>query len=304
MSVLSMVALAVAACGSSSGGGSGVAASTANAGSPPSQSSTGTGGATEQAPFKTVSSGYLTVAFQDGGLPRVAQTSDGDLGGTWGWVITQFADKYGLKLKLTATDTSGEILAVSSGRADIGSAIYDKPARQKVVHFLDQDMYDKYYVAYPKSLNYTGPDSLKGKTVGVAAGFAVIPYLQKYFGSSNVKEFTTYALGIQALKNGQIDAYFNTTPLLGLVGPNNSSIALQALNPGDFTVPGQEVKTPEGPVVKCGNTTLADAYNSFYQSILHSDQYKSVWTDAWTAVGAPDPLAAMVTDTPSPANGC
>lgn len=53
----------------------------------------------EQPPFSLVESGYLTIAFQDGGLPRVS-AKDGDaLVGTWGYLVTKFAGKYGLKLK-------------------------------------------------------------------------------------------------------------------------------------------------------------------------------------------------------------
>jgi len=254
--------------------------------------------------FSTIKDGTLILAFQDGGLPRIAADSDGKLTGSWGWLITKFAEKYDLEIELMGTDTAGEILAVSSDRADMGAAVYNRPDRQTVVRFLNYDTYDTYYVAHSKDLNYTGPESLDGKTVGVAQGFNAVQYLEEHFGANNVKQFTTYALGIEALENGQIDAYFNTLPLLGLIGADNPDFTMEMLEAGDFGFPADQVSTPEGPVVKCGNDDLEKAYNDFMLETIQTDEYKEQWEKEWSAVGAPDPMATMVTEALEVPNGC
>src|SRR5690554_4014362 len=125
----------------------------------------------EEQAFETIKEGVLTVAVLNGNWPR-SSIEGSEVTGSWGWLITQFAEEHGLELETFATHVKGGVLAVQNKRADIGAVAYYTDERAKVVSFTMQDTYDSAFVAVPKDFNYTGPDSIANMQIGVPSSYA------------------------------------------------------------------------------------------------------------------------------------
>ncbi len=236
------------------------------------------------APFPTIEPGKLTVAVLNGNNPRSALEGN-TITGTWGWLITRFAERYGLELVPQATDIKGGVLAVQNGRADVGGVAYYTDERAAVVRFTVQDTYDSAFLALPKGFKYNGPDSVKDLRIGVPSSYAQVPILETFF--PNLEFLESPAAGVEAIRNGQIDGFFGTNALLALVSANDPDIQLAAVEEGDFGLPLNRVHVAEGPFVPCGNQALLDAYNAFYEEVAQSDEYKQVWLEEWSKTSAP-----------------
>lgn len=238
----------------------------------------------EDQAFETIKPGVLTVAVLNGNLPRSSIEGD-KVTGSWGWLITKFADEHNLELETFATDIKGGVLAVQNKRADIGAVAYYTDERAKVVNFTMQDTYDSAFVAVPKDFKYTGPASIANMAIGVPSSYAQVPYLEKFF--PNLQFLESPASGVQAIKNKQLEGFFGTNALLQLVPADDPDIKLVAVKDGDFGLPSNLVRVAEGSFVQCGNDEILDAYNKFFQQAGESKEYEDAWVAAWKKTSAP-----------------
>ncbi len=277
---IALAAVLGAASACSSGGGSGSA----------SGGSTASGGKG----YGLVSSGYLTVAYTDGDLPEIATGPNNTLIGTDGALLTEIAKKMGLKLKPVEMAFPSQVLAVKDGRADIGTTAYYTAARAKQVFYAYPFWKDTAGVYIRKDENYTGVDSLKGKTVSTVEGYVWAPYLQSAYGTGNVKLFTNIADAYTALVNGQVDAFINASG--GALTPGfakyKNVLEFKAFQPGDLKMPSSVLHDTAYNYVNCGNTGLATTMNSIFKQMQTSKQWDSILTQYKIAPTA-DNIPAM-----------
>jgi hypothetical protein len=139
----------------------------------------------------------------------------------------------------------------------------------------------------------------------VPSSYAQVPYLERFFGE-DLKFLESPAAGVQAVKNGQLDSYYATNALLQIVDPEDPDVKMAEVNPGDFGLPAELTGVPEGSFVSCDNPELLDAYNTFYERVSQTEEYKREWRRAWGETSAPKDTVdeKMVLDYKSPPDRC
>jgi polar amino acid transport system substrate-binding protein len=255
-----ITAVAIAACGGSSSGSGG---------------SGGGGNASAKAPFKLVSPGTLTVAAS-ATPPDFIVSPTGQVSGIVADILTRFADKYGLKTKYDIYSFSAALTAVEGGRADVGGAIYYTTQRAKALLYTSPYAHDGSYMVLPKSAGYTGPSWLQGKTVGVAAGYAQVPYIQKALGSDHVLQFSNDQTGVEAVKTGRTAAYVTGGEVTYYTRGDNS-LKYVTFKTGQLDQPASVTTQTDNMFVKCGNTALANAIDNEMQTLRANGQMKQIF---------------------------
>jgi ABC-type amino acid transport substrate-binding protein len=255
------VVLTLSACGS--GGGSGTSASSA--------------AGAKAADFKLVTPGVLTVSPYSASPPAITISADKKLGGFLGDVINGFAQKYNLKVEVTQTTFASSLLYVQQDRSDMTPFVYHTDERAKSIHFTSSLFQLPVAAITKKSFQYTGPDSLKGKKISAVLGQVWGAYLQKEYGS-NALLFQKDAEAAQALLNGQVDAYVNSslqmfnTPLAG-----HNDLVANPLKAGDANMPANIITNVAYNVVSCKNPKLAAAFDAYLRELQSSGQMQSIY---------------------------
>ena len=228
-------------------------------------------------PFKTITSGTLTIATY-GSAPPLITVGPGpdDIGGLSGGWAKEFANEYGLKIKLFQTTFASTLVAVEQGKADIGAPVYYNTDRAK-----------KYYYTYPvdvealvvftkKTFSYTGPNSLKGHKVATVTGYVWTPYFKTFFGSS-LQLYSAASDAKTAFMNGQVDAYLDAD-INYFSEPLNLSpqLALHTVNANDFGIPGDIIANQSYWIVNCGEKDLGKAMNKTREKLESNGKWKTI----------------------------
>ncbi|HEX5193796.1 MAG TPA: transporter substrate-binding domain-containing protein [Solirubrobacteraceae bacterium] len=258
-----VAALVIAACGGSSSGSDG------------GSGGGGSANANAKVPFKLVTPGTLTVAAS-ATPPDFIVSATGGVSGIVPDILTRFADKYGLKTKYDIYSFSAALTAVEGGRADVGGAIYYTTQRAKALLYTSPYAHDGSYMVLPKSADYTGPSWLQGKTVGVAAGYAQVPYIQKALGSNHVLQFSNDQTGVEAVKTGRTVAYV-TGGEVTYYTRGDSSLKYVTFKTGQLDQPASVTTQTDNMFVKCGNSALAKAIDDEMQTLRKNGQMKQIF---------------------------
>lgn len=228
-------------------------------------------------PFNLVEPGVLTVAFSDGNMPEIAM--DGDkLVGTDGDWITKLAEKYGLKLKLVPMAFSAQVLAVSQGKADIGTTAYWLEERAKVVRYTYPFWQDTTAIFTRKANpEFSDAASLEGRTVGTLAGWAFVEPLKKNHPADKVLEFQTLPQLYAALVQGNVDA------IVAVIGGQDQYyeqykdvLKRQPLNKGEFGLPDKLLQNQAYNYVRCDNKGLTQAMDDLMVEMRGSGEWKQI----------------------------
>jgi ABC-type amino acid transport substrate-binding protein len=264
----------------SAGGPAG--SSTVSAGASAPASGGQPGGSAAATSFKLLKQGVLTVATDVSyppwfiivpgafGAPDTATGVDGEL-------VNAFAAEHALKVELLETDFASMLLAVQQGKADLATGLSYKEDRSKQMYFTSA-VGSSPVVAYTlKSLDYKGPDSLKGKRIGTGNGYFEADVLEKW-QPGNVQLFPNNVTGNQALLNGQIDAWFSDVTSLDNdpFKSNLDKIVANKLKTGDFGFTEEQIYSPVYNSVACGNGALAMALDATLQRLHDSGQWSNI----------------------------
>jgi ABC-type amino acid transport substrate-binding protein len=259
-------ALVAAACAAGPSSGSSAGPSPSSAAGQPSASAATTS-------FKLLKPGVLTVATDVSyppwfiivpgalGAPDTATGVDGDL-------VYAFAAEQGLKVELLETDFASSLLAIQQGKADMTVGFSYGSDRSKVIYYTAAVGSSPLAAYTLKSLNYAGPDSLKGKRLGTGNGYFEAAILQQW-GQGSVQLFPNNVTGNQALLNGQIDAWFSDVTSLDNepFKSNLDKVVANTLKGGDFGFTEQQILSPVYNGVACGNGALAIAFDATLQRL-------------------------------------
>jgi len=235
--------------------------------------------ASAQEKLDLVEPGYLTVAVFANRHPVIGYDNNDVMQGVDGGFFKAFAESHGLKVKIYKTTFSSTILAVQQGKVDIGTWFYYTPERAKQVRYTFPFLKDTAAVYTMGPLEYTGPDSLKGKVVSTVVGYSWAPYVQEVFGS-NAKLFPDGTVALAALANGQVDAYIDTSwySHSGAFAATGGMIA-RPLSVGDFGMPESVVYGLDYNFVRCGNKALAEALNAEMTALHESGKWAGLLED-------------------------
>jgi ABC-type amino acid transport substrate-binding protein len=250
-------------------------------------------------PFKTATPGVLTVGSYASYPPIIIVEPDKTLTGFLGELIDGFAGEYGLKIELMETTFPSVLLGVQQGRADMGYDIFYTEERAKTMYYTTS-IYNSPVVAFTLGdFKYTGPNSLKGKRVATDVGLVWTPYLQEMFGDG-LQLFQTNSDAMNALLNGQIDAYINgagvlfNEPFLS----NQDKVTAHEVNSGDFGFPDDIINSISYNIVGCDNVELATAFDKY----VNAQRDNGGWDELLDKYKLPDNFRIDTSE--PPAEGC
>jgi arginine/lysine/histidine transporter system substrate-binding protein len=206
-----------------------------------------------------VEPGYFTVGG-DIYLPGTDWISDTELGGYEGTMVAEIAKRLGLKLKVSQIDFDGIVPAVMSGSIDMGiGAMWGTYERYQQVDFTIPYAYEPDAIIQRNETNYTNYDQLKGKSVAIASGNAMIPELEEK--GVVLRVFDTYLVVLTDVAEGNSEG-----ACAGSVGFNY----VKSTNPDQLS----DLKmlpldgAPSMPLcwpMKKGNTVLLTALNTILE---------------------------------------
>jgi polar amino acid transport system substrate-binding protein len=251
LTLTSVFALALTACGSSDNG-----------------DKTGSGGSG----LKLISSGTLTVC-SDVPYPPFEDFDKSTSLGFKGFdvdVISKVAS--GLKLKLKIKDSSFDALqsgqALNANQCDlVSSAMTITTDRKKNLDFSDGYYDSQQSLLVPAGSDIKGIGDLDGKKVGVQQGTTGKTYAQDNAEGAKIVTFPSDAEMYAAIKAGQVDALLQDLP-----------VNLDHTKDGKFTLV-ETYKTDEqyGFAMKKGNTSLVDAVNEQLKALHDNGGYDTIY---------------------------
>jgi hypothetical protein len=203
------------------------------------------------------------------------------LGGVDGALINAFVRDHQLKIRLYPTTTfASMILAVQSGKADLGTGYFYDATRPVPVYLTYPFFWERAAVFTEPGFPYIGPSSLGGGKIGTVAGSVWAPYLQRALKSGSVL-FPTADAGATALMDSQILGYVNNSDNEGMPPINNSpNVIPNLLQPGQFGMPSTVLNAMAYNFVRCGSAALAQALDGEVTNLHH---------------GSPSPWDAILT---------
>lgn len=218
--------------------------------------------------YRLVEAGALTIATHGSSAPALVVTPNDEVVGLDGAWLTAFAKDHGLKLRLFNTTFASVILAVETGKVDVGTYYFYREERARHVYFTYPFLRQRGVVFTRRFFQYNGAWSLTGKRIGTGIGFIWAQYLQAAFGAS-LALFPSALTGLTALFNGYIDGWVDSDDTIsGALGPPPEQLAMHLLRAGDFGIPENVITNYAYNFVRCDNSALAKALDD-EMTILH-----------------------------------
>lgn len=160
----------------------------------------------ESAAGLTVNEGVLTMAT-NAYFPPYEYYEGDEITGIDAEIAQAIADKLGLELKIEDMEFEAIILAVQSGKADIGLAgMTVRPDRQESVNFSDSYATGIQVVIVKEDSDIKSLDDLEGKKIGVQLMTTGDTYACEDFGEDAVEQYNKGADAVMALTQGKVDA--------------------------------------------------------------------------------------------------
>lgn len=132
-------------------------------------------------------------------------------------IIEAIGAEAGFSVEVQATQWSALIPSVTSGKIDIiAAAMYATPKRAEIVDFTDT-VYpygEGLFVSPDDTTDYTKPEELAGKTIGVQVGTAYVEPMKELGVFKEVKVYDTIADIMRDVQLGRIDAGFADQPIV------------------------------------------------------------------------------------------
>lgn len=224
--------------------------------------------------FDLVQDSTITVAVS-GTPPSFVVSPTGDVTGVVPTIIEAFAEEHGLEVKYDQYSFAASLAAVQGGRADLGGAAYYTEERAENLLFLRPIMKSGSWLVFPEGAEYSEPDDLMGERIGVASGYAQVPYLQEFSGASKVDEYTSDSSGIQAIKTGRNAAYVSGGDVIPYA-EEDKSLQIVQMETGDFGMPAEITESSSNMFVRCGKEDLADSLNEFLAEFVERDDFEDL----------------------------
>lgn len=152
------------------------------------------------------SKGTLTMGTNATFPPYEFVDDNGEVAGIDAEIAKAIADKLGMTLEIKDMEFDSLIPAVQGGSIDIvlaGMTVTDE--RKESVNFTDSYATGTQVIIVKEDSAIASVDDLGGKTIGVQSGTTGDAYCTDDYGQDHVKQFSSGALAVAALVNGQVD---------------------------------------------------------------------------------------------------
>ncbi|SEQ44164.1 ABC transporter substrate-binding protein [Thalassovita taeanensis] len=188
-------------------------------------------------------------------------------------IIEAIGEKEGFSADVQATQWSALIPSVTSGKIDIiAAAMYATPKRAEIVDFTET-VYpygEGLFVATDDTADYTKPEDLAGKTVGVQVGTAYVEPMESLGVFKEVKIYDAIADIMRDVQLGRIDAGFADQPIVAYQVAQGAA-KVRLVKTYESTVVGEVAIA-----VNKGNTELLDTLNSGLAAIKSSGELDEI----------------------------
>jgi ABC-type amino acid transport substrate-binding protein len=248
-------------------------------------------------PIKTLRPGYLTAACL-GDMP-LASVRDGKLVGTDFDMLQLIAERLELKLDVQQMQFSAVVEAVKSGRADwFGGNFSWTPIRAKLLLLTDPVFYTGAYVIMRKSEPFTTKltvANLKGRTIGTATGYSVVPDMKKVPGIVDVKLYDGTDSCLRDVVAGRLDFAVLDAPTIDYMIQQNPNWGLKQIPIAfDAAFPSLTGKFASIWGVSPDKPELFDGLNQGIKWLWKTGQIKTIL--AKYGITNPDYLEPLPTD--------
>lgn len=154
------------------------------------------------ATVSTITEGTLTVGVPN--FPPFVGVKDGEITGLDGEIITELAEKNGLKIKAEAYEFAALVPAIQQGRIDVAiGAIFRTAERAEVVDFSDPIYIEPGGVISKDGISAV--DDFSKLKVGTIQGYNWVEDVQKVLGDNELSLYPSSAELQQDLEAGRID---------------------------------------------------------------------------------------------------
>ena len=225
--------------------------------------------------YSLVNDGELTVALYSEAPPFISTGDSDELKAVDGTLLNGFAKEHDLKVVPYKTTFASTVQSVQQNKADIGTYIYYTPQRATQLYYTVPFLATPTAIFTRKGYDYTGPESMKGKTIGALQGTVQVPYLRKQ-KDIELRVFPSSVAQGQALLNGQIDGVITSAiaaPNEPLGGPK---VDVTVLDRGAFGLPQSVVRATAYNVVSCENQALAKEFDEYVRGLEKSGELTKI----------------------------
>ena len=150
----------------------------------------------------------ITVAIDDNYPPYFFHDSAGQAQGISKDYWSLWEQRTGIKVKYRATDWAKAQQLMQEGKADVIDTISITESRKKIYDFLDAYATFDVPLFFHKSISgITGPDSLRGFTIGAKEGDACIEKMREFHDEMVLKKYPSHAALVKAAGNGEVRVF-------------------------------------------------------------------------------------------------
>lgn len=263
IALASVLAMALAACGSSASETTAAseAATTASANA---ESSTGESAATSDSAY----AGKTLIMATNAEFPPYEYHENNEIIGIDVDIARAIVDDMGGTLKIRDLAFDSIIPEVQSGKADFAAAgMTVTEDRQTQVDFSDSYATGVQSVIVTEDSEIQSLDDLQGKLIGVQLGTTGDIYSSDDFGDENVQRFPKGADAVQALISGKIDAV--------IIDNKPASVFVQE-NAGLKLLDTPYAEEAYAIAVKKGNTELLESINNSIANLKESGKLDEI----------------------------
>ncbi|MFZ7101381.1 MAG: ABC transporter substrate-binding protein [Peptococcaceae bacterium] len=232
----------------------------------------GCGQKTEDSLVRVKNAGEISFAMSGGYPPFNFYNDKNELVGFDVDVSTEVAKRLGVEFKPVTTEWSGIIEGLRSGAYDgiLGSMAVTED-RKKVVDFSVPYYYSGAQLVVKKGSNFSDPEDLQGKTIGVVTGTTFEKDAQE-LGAGEIKLYKDDNLTLMELNSGVVDAVI-TDRVVGVNAINAEKFDIELL--------GNPLRSEDIAVaIRQDDAALKEEVNQILQE-MHEDGTLTDLSNKW-----------------------
>ena len=228
---------------------------------------------------KIKAAGKLTMLTNAGFAPYEFLGEDNSVIGVDVEIATAIAKELGVELEVVDMDFDSIILAIQSGKGDLGIAgITNTEERRQTVDFSINYVDSLQMIIVPEGSAITGPADLAGKSVGVQMGTTGDLLVTDGVEGVNVQRYKTGPDAGAELAAGKLDAVvIDAGPAAQIAKANAGLVVLET--------PATDEPEQYAIAIAKGNDDLKAMVDSVLEKLIADGQVQA-WIDEYNAISA------------------
>lgn len=228
---------------------------------------------------KIKAAGKLTMLTNAGFAPYEFLGEDNSVIGVDVEIATAIAEELGVELEVVDMDFDSIILAIQSGKGDLGIAgMTNTEERRQTVDFSINYVDSLQMIIVPEGSAITGPADLAGRSVGVQMGTTGDLFVTDTVEGVNVQRYKTGPDAGAELAAGKLDAVvIDAGPAAQIAKANAGLVVLET--------PATDEPEQYAIAIAKGNDDLKAMVDSVLEKLIADGQVQA-WLDEYNAISA------------------